>query len=557
MKRRPLASFILSAVLLCLLSPSGVLSAAQTPDLKQLRKAAERGDASAANKLGVYYEKGKYGLTPDTAKAVEWYRKAAKAGNILAMHNLGDCYQNGVGVPRNPAEAYAWYKKTAEAGGAIGYEDIGRFFETTGFGKPDREKARIWYTAAAKQGRTKAQERLLALGGKEQTAGKPFSPCPRRETGKNLVAGTLRGIHEYGPAGAGSSMLTLDVNGTPMDIFVDDTSMKTELRSLFSTGKTAGIHLSLGTVSMQGLEDFTARCGTLQHYVPGSLHQTEMSVFEETTHITEERETAGDIYIAYDGLLLGAFLEGKWVNVQDLQNSQQYSGKKLWGGTDAYIYSAHGLVSDCIMGALMNEHPEEFSQHGPLAEFPFFTVHTRYGEYKGDEALIIGGPGRDFNPLPRTARLVTDRRDHFRALVREYLSSQGLADASCRIRDVHAVDLDGDGTEEHIICAEDFKEEMIPPMAPKKGMYSVMLIETSHEGQRTVLPVASYIALKDAIPGEAPPPETSKLSICADVNNDGVMELIVYTGYYEGGSSLVFTLKNGKLIKLLSEGWGV
>ena len=55
-------------------------------------KAAEAGEATAMCNLGVYYAYGKGGLTKDETKAVEWYRKAAEAGNARAMCNLGYCY---------------------------------------------------------------------------------------------------------------------------------------------------------------------------------------------------------------------------------------------------------------------------------------------------------------------------------------------------------------------------------------------------------------------------------------------------------------------------------
>ena len=105
-------------VLSCLLwlSPNLALSATS---LAEVQKAALSGDASAANRLGVWYEKGQNGLPKDPTQAVSWYRKAAKLGNILAMHNLGDCYLQQVGVAYDPAQAYAWYKMAAEAGGAM------------------------------------------------------------------------------------------------------------------------------------------------------------------------------------------------------------------------------------------------------------------------------------------------------------------------------------------------------------------------------------------------------------------------------------------------------
>ena len=52
------------------------------------QKAAKAGNATAMCNLGIYYEYGEGGLTKDEAKAVEWYRKAAEGGNYGAAVRL-------------------------------------------------------------------------------------------------------------------------------------------------------------------------------------------------------------------------------------------------------------------------------------------------------------------------------------------------------------------------------------------------------------------------------------------------------------------------------------
>ena len=66
--------------------------------------------------LGYAYEFGQWGLTEDKAKAVQWYRKAAEAGDARAMYNLGYAYEYGQGgLTKDEAKAVEWYKK-AKAG---------------------------------------------------------------------------------------------------------------------------------------------------------------------------------------------------------------------------------------------------------------------------------------------------------------------------------------------------------------------------------------------------------------------------------------------------------
>ena len=52
----------------------------------------------------------------DHKAAVEWYQRAARAGNADAQRNLGTMYQLGLGVAQDRLRAYAWYYAAAERG---------------------------------------------------------------------------------------------------------------------------------------------------------------------------------------------------------------------------------------------------------------------------------------------------------------------------------------------------------------------------------------------------------------------------------------------------------
>ena len=48
-------------------------------------------------------------------KAVEWYQKAAEQGNINAMNELANMYENGLGVDQDEEKAAEWHAKAEEA----------------------------------------------------------------------------------------------------------------------------------------------------------------------------------------------------------------------------------------------------------------------------------------------------------------------------------------------------------------------------------------------------------------------------------------------------------
>jgi len=58
---------------------------------------AKAGDASAQGNLGFHHATGE-GIRRNRQEALRLYRLAAAQGNARAMHNLGVCHRDGLGV---------------------------------------------------------------------------------------------------------------------------------------------------------------------------------------------------------------------------------------------------------------------------------------------------------------------------------------------------------------------------------------------------------------------------------------------------------------------------
>src|SRR2546423_14971895 len=95
-----------------------------SPDMADLLRRANSGDASAQFELARAYETGG-GLRENQQPAVLWYRKAAEQGNSKAQNSLGVLYWSGNGVERNKQEAMEWYRKAARQGDANAMFNIG------------------------------------------------------------------------------------------------------------------------------------------------------------------------------------------------------------------------------------------------------------------------------------------------------------------------------------------------------------------------------------------------------------------------------------------------
>lgn len=80
-------------------------------------KAANHGDAFAANEVAYLYATGK-GTVRDRVKAFQYYEQAATQGKGLAsaQYNVGLMYEYGLGTAPNQALAEQWYQRAAQNG---------------------------------------------------------------------------------------------------------------------------------------------------------------------------------------------------------------------------------------------------------------------------------------------------------------------------------------------------------------------------------------------------------------------------------------------------------
>lgn len=136
-------------------------------------KAAENGHKRAAFRLGEYYENTENDLQYALAwflrakelghekadKAIErvsWYSMATDQGDRSAMYNLGRCYQNGTGVPKDIEKAFEWYTQAAKQEHADAQYELSCIY----LNREDRETELHWLRLAADNGSDKAMTRL-------------------------------------------------------------------------------------------------------------------------------------------------------------------------------------------------------------------------------------------------------------------------------------------------------------------------------------------------------------------------------------------------------------
>ena len=123
----------------------------KTEAVRWYQKAAENGDTWGQYNYALYLENGT-GTAKNPAEAVKWYRKAAEQGHVWGQHNYAWCLVNGEGIAKNEAEAVKWFRKAADAGNASAQNWLGVCYGDGRGVAVNKTEAVRWYQKAAENG---------------------------------------------------------------------------------------------------------------------------------------------------------------------------------------------------------------------------------------------------------------------------------------------------------------------------------------------------------------------------------------------------------------------
>lgn len=86
-----------------------------TDSIKSILIKARGGNAEAQNEVGGWYYRGRH-VKQNYEEALQWWAKAAKQGNTLAIGNMGLCYQTGHGIEPDSLKASKLYLRSIKDG---------------------------------------------------------------------------------------------------------------------------------------------------------------------------------------------------------------------------------------------------------------------------------------------------------------------------------------------------------------------------------------------------------------------------------------------------------
>ncbi|EXB80316.1 hypothetical protein L484_025172 [Morus notabilis] len=119
-------------------------------DFQILEYQAQKGNAAAMYKIGLFYYFGLRGLRRDHTKALSWFLKAVEKGEPRSMELLGEIYARGAGVERNYTKALEWLTLASKQHLYSAYNGMGYLY-VKGYGVEKRNytKAKEYFEKAA------------------------------------------------------------------------------------------------------------------------------------------------------------------------------------------------------------------------------------------------------------------------------------------------------------------------------------------------------------------------------------------------------------------------
>ncbi|PYT00386.1 MAG: hypothetical protein DMF63_07390 [Acidobacteria bacterium] len=165
-------------------------------------------------------------------------------------------------------------------------------------------------------------------------------------------------------------------------------------------------------------------------------------------------------------------------------------------------------------------------------------------ELEQDHGVAIGSAAK-WNPVPRLPKTIDPNSAAYKSVVTNFLRSKGIARPVVKIKEAFRVDLEGDGVEEVIISATNYKNGISSDAWT--GDYSFVIVRKAVGKVVTNYLLKGEFVLKRVNFGA---PSEYHVSAIADLNGDGKMEIVLNGFYYEGDFAGAFEMRNGKPVEI-------
>jgi len=285
--------------------------------------------------------------------------------------------------------------------------------------------------------------------------------------------------------------------------------------------------------------------------------------------------------VVFDGFWLGCVNGDKWAYPELIgDNPEEWEQTVFPKGEELYdIYLSTGLAFEKAKGSPLRLFLEPDAEEGELEEeedwigdyIDITGADDAQNEILAEKAFLAVSHDGFPVALRKTVALPL-KNPEYEKIVGDYLKENGIDADTIQITQLYRVDLEGDGTEEILIYAQnildpvDYAEWWAPdvpmdtfteelPTEAKKGDYSLTLLRKTVNGAPQNIPLTFFKAEKDSDSEEWITPSIDKICQFVDLDGDGVLEIILGFAYYEGyGYNVYKTGPDGKVEMVLGGG---
>lgn len=217
-----------------------------------------------------------------------------------------------------------------------------------------------------------------------------------------------------------------------------------------------------------------------------------------------------------NGAILGGFQNGKFVDPET-------AAAKLKAGEKVTLYNLDAGKSNETAKIVRIRDNFEICPSYRAAET----------DKKTDSGIALSS-GANYNAVPREPEKLDANGEVYKKVVADFLKTKGIDNPVVKIEQLYRVDLEGDGKDEVVIRATNYKNFGV---GAKKGEYSFVLVrKIVGEDVKNILLTGDF-STKDT---EFSAPNRHEISAIADLNGDGKMEIVIYGEYFEGSWSKAY-----------------
>lgn len=231
--------------------------------------------------------------------------------------------------------------------------------------------------------------------------------------------------------------------------------------------------------------------------------------------------------------VFGKYTNGEWKSPPKISGKYRVYRRDMW----------MGMVS---LKSQVNKDEEPC--------FPDFLVAEKLTDAdKVDYVAVEGG----WNHLPRVPKKMDAKQASYRETVSKWATSKKISPKNFEVQEVVQVDIDNDKSLETIIVAGNITQTV----GAVENDFSVILLQKVQDGETIIIPIAEYVldakVAKDCSDETPCYSSMFRFSMCLDINNDGILEIIIADIVHEGMGKSIFEWKEDKLTKILDWGCGV